>query len=217
LLRFGVSGLREYAVIAAFHDSRFTPIDASELSQLRCDISLLTQFEARPTGAILDWTIGMHGIQIDFSDPLTHRQYNATFLPEVAQEQGWSHEETIEELVHKSGYRGTLTAQLKQRIQLTRYQSEKATLKYEEYMVLREKITNGHSVNIAMASKSTFTSTDLKHKLSNGSSSRVPIQQDDDGDAVDGADGSDDSPPPVQQQKRSKLTPTANGNGLHAK
>ncbi len=176
------AGLREYAVIAALHDSRFSPIVASELAQLRCDISLLTRFEhvtgataiangtlSRAVVPLHDWIIGRHGITIEFACPVREREelstrariparaltnmlllcahqvssrrYNATFLPQVAHEQGWTHAQTLQELIHKSGFRGPVDAALHQRIALTRYQSDCASLTWREYCQLREQLT----------------------------------------------------------------------------
>jgi uncharacterized protein (TIGR00296 family) len=149
-----ILGLREYAVIAALHDSRFSPITSSELAHLRCDISLLTRFE-HVTGAaavangslsgaavpLHDWIIGRHGITIEFACPSTSRRYNATFLPEVALEQGWNHAQTLQELIHKSGYRGAIDASLHKRIALTRYQSDKESLTWQQYCELRHQLT----------------------------------------------------------------------------
>lgn len=152
-------------MIAAFHDTRFSPIVASELAHLRCDISLLTQFEivtgATTTGSssaaaaaaaaagsassasdpLHDWSIGTHGIQIDFHCPSTARKFNATFLPEVALEQGWSHAQTLQELIAKAGFRGQIDAALRRGIKLTRYQSEKESLTFAQYCALREQLT----------------------------------------------------------------------------
>lgn len=210
-----VAGLREYAVIAAFHDSRFTPIAVSELAHLRCDISLLTQFE-KVTGAgaaglgsngsssangyssshlpLHDWTIGRHGITIDFACPSTSRRYNATFLPEVAAEQGWSHAQTLEELIHKSGFRGSVNLALHERISLTRYQSEKESLTFDDYCAMRHQITgvqhrphqtqtNGH---------------ELKHKATanggagSGSGARSLVHVDSDSDEEEEEELDDD-------------------------
>jgi len=129
------SGLREYASIAAFEDSRFTPIALSELVSLRCDVSLLTNFERASN--LDDWKVGLHGVTLEFSDDTNRRNYSATFLPEVAKEQGWSRKQTIEELVAKSGYRGRINDHLRSRMKLTRYQSEKMGLAYEEYVKIR--------------------------------------------------------------------------------
>jgi len=94
-------GLKEYARHSAFKDSRFTPVTDREIPFLSCDVSLLTDFERAKD--INDWKVGIHGITIDFT--VDSRSYSATFLPEVAKEQGWSKTETITELIAKSGYK----------------------------------------------------------------------------------------------------------------
>lgn len=62
-----LSGLSEYALIAALKDRRFTPIASSELPKLECGVSLLTDFE--DVSDPFDWTLGEHGIYIHFEDP----------------------------------------------------------------------------------------------------------------------------------------------------
>jgi len=59
---------------------------------------------------------------------------SATFLPEVAQQQGWTQNETIAQLVRKAGYHGELTADLLAAIHCTRYQSSKHRLTYDAYI-----------------------------------------------------------------------------------
>ena len=115
---------------------------------------------------VLVLQVGTHGIQIDFTEG--GESYGATYLPEVAAEQGmrratqhqrtpttdshsllrvatsglvlgWSHAETITELVAKSGYTGAVTAPLRAKIKLTRYQSQCATITYAEYAALRKQ------------------------------------------------------------------------------
>ncbi|KGY14584.1 hypothetical protein PABG_12537 [Paracoccidioides brasiliensis Pb03] len=56
------------------------------------------------TSDTLDWTLGKHGIRISF----THRgrRLGATYLPDVAVEQGWTKEETMESLMRKAGWEG---------------------------------------------------------------------------------------------------------------
>jgi len=73
------SNLRQFALTAAFEDSRFNPIKFSEIKNLNVGISLLTNFEKAKN--CYDWEIGKHGIQINFL-----KYYHATFLPEVALE-----------------------------------------------------------------------------------------------------------------------------------
>ena len=77
-------GLRRYTIKSALEDDRFSPIKAKELENLSCSVSLLTDF-----AVVKDWNgweIGTHGITIEFSK--NGQSYKATFLPEVASEQG---------------------------------------------------------------------------------------------------------------------------------
>ena len=62
------------------------------------------------------------------------RRYSGTYLPGVALEQGWTKEETLESLSRKAGYRGQMTKDLIESIQVTRYQSQKITLDYDDYV-----------------------------------------------------------------------------------
>ena len=96
-------------------------------------MSLLTEFEdcEHP----LDWEVGKHGIEIDFNH--NSRNYGATFLPEVAHEQGWDQKHTLKYLVNKAGYSGKLEAVI-EKIKTKRYQSIKTYLSYSEYKVARK-------------------------------------------------------------------------------
>ena len=47
---------------------------------------------------------------------------------------GWSQEECIESLMRKSGYSGPLTAPMKQSLSITKYQSTKISLTYDQYL-----------------------------------------------------------------------------------
>jgi uncharacterized protein (TIGR00296 family) len=119
---------------SALKDSRFTPIKSHELHQLHCGVSLLCNYESGK--GYLDWEINTHGIVIHFG---TGRKYTATFLPEVAGEQGWTKEQTIRTLVKKAGYQGTIAQKLLDDISLTTYESSKATLSYRDYRLLCEQ------------------------------------------------------------------------------
>lgn len=125
------SGLRGYALISALRDSRFPPLTPQELPTLSCSVSLLTDFEeARDC---LDWEVGVHGILIEFVDekgvPGT-----ATYLPEVAEGQGWDHIQTIDSLLRKGGFEGPITSEFRETLRLTRYRSEKVAVRYAEYV-----------------------------------------------------------------------------------
>jgi len=125
------AALREYAITSALHDTRFDPIVLSEVSGLKCEVSLLVQFESGYTA--YDWVVGQHGITIEFTDTHGTRTYGATYLPEVASEQQWTQQQTIVELVYKAGYRHKCTPKIVDNITVTRFQSTKASCTYQEY------------------------------------------------------------------------------------
>lgn len=123
-------GLKEYALTSALNDTRFDPISREEYPNLSCAVSILTKFE--PCASFSDWNIGVHGIRIEFINERGSKR-SATYLPEVAHEQGWNHVETLDSLLRKGGYRATITAEMRKSVQVTRYQSEKLTLHYNDY------------------------------------------------------------------------------------
>lgn len=90
---------------------------------LAVSVTLLTDFE--PAAHTLDWVLGTHGIRIAFSD--RGRRYGATYLPDVAVEQGWSKEEAVGSLMRKAGWRGRSEAWQESGIEVkcTRYQGKK--------------------------------------------------------------------------------------------
>ncbi|KAI0796600.1 AMMECR1 domain-containing protein [Abortiporus biennis] len=156
-------GLAEYALISAFRDTRFRKIEEHELETLECGISLLTDFEE--AASYLDWTIGVHGIRISFANPALLPQtsdrsevssplssssflptrsslkqsFSATYLPEIAPEQGWDHVETIDSAIRKAGWNGRITEELRRSIKLRRYQSKKCTVHWEDYVHWRKQ------------------------------------------------------------------------------
>lgn len=128
-----LQGLRHYAITNAFQDSRFDPINHSEVPRLQCGVSVLTNFEA--SSDPFDWDIGKHGIQISFVDPKTKTSHRATYLPEVCLDQGWSHKECLHSLVRKAGYRGKYDHV--EDLEVTRYESSKVVMEYDNYKTLR--------------------------------------------------------------------------------
>lgn len=125
------AGLREYATTSAFKDSRFNPITREELPRLHVSVSILRHFEDGVD--YLDWEIGVHGIRIEFHNEKGNKR-TATYLPDVATEQGWDQIQTIDSLLHKGGYKGLVTPDIRRSVKLTRYQSEKVTVSYQDYM-----------------------------------------------------------------------------------
>jgi AMMECR1 domain-containing protein len=85
----------------------------------------------------MDWTLGTHGLQIDFV--YHHRRMGATYLPDVPAEQGWTKEETLISLMRKAGWTGRRDEWKKVSLRITRYQGSKATVNWQEY----EELLNG--------------------------------------------------------------------------
>ena len=112
------------AIKAASKDTRFKPITLSELSSLACGVSILSPLS--PCADCWDWKVGVHGIVMNFKD-----DYQATYLPEVAAEQGWTQRETLESLAQKAGFH--LQDSMLGEIRLQKYTSSKFKVTYEEW------------------------------------------------------------------------------------
>uniref|UniRef100_A0A183CHQ9 AMMECR1 domain-containing protein n=1 Tax=Globodera pallida TaxID=36090 RepID=A0A183CHQ9_GLOPA len=128
-------GLNEYAQISAFRDTRFDPVTLHEVPLLQCRVSLLVCFE--PADDYRDWVVGLHGIRIEFRQH--HRPLNAVFLPEVAFDNGWDHVETVNHLMWKGGFKGDITETDRLSVLVERFQSDRSSVTYEEYMAYKQK------------------------------------------------------------------------------
>jgi len=93
-------GLETYSLTSAFEDTRFSPIAQHLIPSLSCSLTLLADFEE--CDGPMDWELGKHGIRISFTH--RYRKHGATYLPDVAVEQGWTQEETLESLMRKAGW-----------------------------------------------------------------------------------------------------------------
>ncbi|KAK3496392.1 AMMECR1 domain-containing protein [Neurospora crassa] len=128
------SGLPSYALTSALQDTRFHPISRAELPSLQVAVTLLTDFE--PAADAMDWELGKHGLRISFV--YRGRRYGATYLPDVAPEQGWTKEETVVSLMRKAGWEGSKSRWREVELRVVRYQGKKEKLGYEEYKAWRE-------------------------------------------------------------------------------
>lgn len=82
------------AVSAALHDPRFAPVTASELPQLRIEISVLSPlFPIQPE----EVKLGEHGLLV------TQGFRRGLLLPRLALEYGWNRERFLEETCAKAG------------------------------------------------------------------------------------------------------------------
>lgn len=127
-------GISSYAITSAVHDTRFDPISKRELPSLEVAVTLLTDFEDCDNS--MDWELGTHGIRISFVD--RGRRYGATYLPDVAPEQGWDKEETLVSLMRKAGWIGQKDKWQDIDLKVVRYQGKKESLLYPEYKHWRD-------------------------------------------------------------------------------
>ncbi|KAK4242876.1 AMMECR1 domain-containing protein [Achaetomium macrosporum] len=127
-------GLSSYALISALQDMRFSPITARELPSLEVAVTLLTDFEDADDA--MDWELGTHGLRISFY--YHGRRYGATYLPDVAVEQGWTKEETVVSLMRKAGWVGRRDKWQEVELKVVRYQGKKESLEYGEFKRWRD-------------------------------------------------------------------------------
>ncbi|KAI0121920.1 AMMECR1 domain-containing protein [Daldinia grandis] len=130
-------GLSSYAITSAINDTRFDPISKRELPSLEVAVTLLTDFEDCDDS--MDWEIGTHGLRISFYE--RGRRYGATYLPDVAAEQGWTKEETLVSLMRKAGWAGRKEKWQTVDLKVVRYQGKKKSLLYSEYKRWRDWVS----------------------------------------------------------------------------
>jgi AMME syndrome candidate gene 1 protein len=79
--------------------------------------------------------VGRHGVSITLAArDAPGGAWKATYLPEIAQREGWSRRETMESLLRKAGFKGRVGEALLLSIVLTRYQSSKGSCTYADYV-----------------------------------------------------------------------------------
>ena len=87
--------VREAARAAAFQDPRFAPLRRAELSELRLEISVLS--EPRPVCSLEEIRVGDHGLIV------RHGFRSGLLLPQVATEYGWDRETFLSHTCAKAG------------------------------------------------------------------------------------------------------------------
>ena len=88
----------EMAVNSSTRDFRFSPVVPAELKELEIEISVLSL--PRKIAGKDEIVIGTHGVILEKGF------HKGVFLPQVAPEQGWSVEDTLENLCYKAGLPG---------------------------------------------------------------------------------------------------------------
>ena len=154
-------GLGEYALLAGTRDSRFEPVTAlAEGERLAVKISLLHSYEKLPTTRtrsggvaaddddddaaverrVYDWDPRAHGLTVEFFEPSSGRFLgSATYLPGVAEAQGWTKQQTLASLAAKAGVDVSRfdVFELLRCARATRYRSSVARATHEEYRAHR--------------------------------------------------------------------------------
>lgn len=83
---------------------------------------------------------------------------------------GWDQIQTIDSLLRKGGHRGPVTEELRQSIKLTRYQSEKVSSSYAEY-IARSRSLGTNSVGAASGYMNGYATTSGSSASGSASSS----------------------------------------------
>jgi AMMECR1 domain-containing protein len=65
--------------------------------------------------------------------------FTATYLPDVASQQGWTKVEAIDSAIRKAGFDGVINTAVRASLRVTRYQSRKVELDYEAWMQWRSE------------------------------------------------------------------------------
>ncbi|MEW6202696.1 MAG: AmmeMemoRadiSam system protein B [bacterium] len=82
-------------IVSATGDPRFLQVRADELNKIKIEISVLSPPE--PVASYEDIIVGVHGVILEKG------YHGATFLPQVAPEQGWDRDEMLTHLAMKAG------------------------------------------------------------------------------------------------------------------
>jgi len=91
-----VDAVKTMAIEAAIRDPRFTPVNLGELKEIEIEISVLTA--PKKISSPDDIVLGRDGVIVRKGN------YMGVFLPQVAEETGWTKEEFLSALcAHKAG------------------------------------------------------------------------------------------------------------------
>jgi hypothetical protein len=66
------------------------------------------------------------------------RTLSATYLPEVAPDQGWEQIDAIDSAIRKAGWNGRISEDLRRSLRVRRYQSRKCVVGWDEFVAWRK-------------------------------------------------------------------------------
>jgi len=120
----------KFIAVNSFNDDRFPKNYTTDdyLKDVTVIVSILYGYNS--CNLYNDWTIGINGIRISYKDK------SALFLPEVAEENKWNHEETIKHLMIKMDYNGDISDLI-----ITKFKTNTETVSYSEYINYEKNIS----------------------------------------------------------------------------
>ena len=65
------------------------------------------------------------------------RTFSATYLPEVAPEQGWDRVDAVDSAIRKAGWDGRISEDLRRSVRVRRYRSSKCVVGWDEFVAWR--------------------------------------------------------------------------------
>ena len=71
------------------------------------------------------------------SVPTIRRTLSATYLPEVAPDQGWEHIDAIDSAIRKAGWNGRISEDLRRAVRVRRYRSRKCVVSWDQFVAWR--------------------------------------------------------------------------------
>ncbi|MEW5807801.1 MAG: AmmeMemoRadiSam system protein B [Acidobacteriota bacterium] len=83
------------ALSASTKDHRFPPMSASEINEVKIEISIMSPL--RKIDSLEEIVVGQHGLYLEFGNR------HGVLLPQVATEEGWNREEFLNGICRKSG------------------------------------------------------------------------------------------------------------------
>ena len=99
-------------------------------SPLSSAVSLLS----RPLASFSSSSSSSHGVP---TATTIRRALSATYLPEVAPDQGWGHIDAIDSAIRKAGWNDRISEDLRRAVRVRRYRSRKCVVGWDEFVAWR--------------------------------------------------------------------------------
>jgi AMME syndrome candidate gene 1 protein len=121
-----------HGIQITFSPPSTSPSASDAPSPLSSAVSLLS----RPLLSSLS-SSSSHSSHSSLSAPVHRRTLSATYLPEVAPDQGWGHIDAIDSAIRKAGWHGRISEDLRRAVRVRRYRSRKAVVGWDEFVAWR--------------------------------------------------------------------------------